>query len=139
MTDEIPLHEFLGLEYVGGNDGSGVGEVRMPVRSNALGMNGNLHGGAIATLIDLTCALAAVRSTTFDPTVESLVTADLHVRYVGRPRTDHVVARAEVVRSGSQLIVVDCRVTDEEGHVVASADFAMMKVPLRRPLTEVVE
>ena len=63
----------------------------------------------------------------------------MHVRYVGRPRTDHVVARAEVVRSGSQLIVVDCKVSDENGHVVASADFAMMKVPLRRPLTEVAE
>ena len=76
-------------------------------------------GGAIATMVDLTCALAAVRSTTFDPMVESLVTADMHVRYVGRPRTDHVVARAEVVRSGSQLIVVDCKVRDEDGHVIA--------------------
>ena len=137
MNDNIPLHEFLELEYLGGNDGSGVGEVRMPVKPNAFGFTQNLHGGAIATLVDLTCALAAVRSTTFDPTVESLVTADMHVRYVGRPRTDHVVARAEVVRSGSQLIVVDCKVSDENGHVVASADFAMMKVPLRRPLTEV--
>ena len=139
MPDSIPLHEFLELEYVGGNDGSGTGEVRMPVKPNAFGFTQNLHGGAIATLVDLTCALAAVRSTAFDPAVESLVTADMHVRYVGRPRTDHVVARAEVVRSGSQLIVVDCKVTDDDGHVVASADFSMMKVPLRRPLTEVAE
>ncbi len=139
MPDSIPLHEFLELEYVGGNDGSGTGEVRMPVKPNAFGFTQNLHGGAIATLVDLTCALAAVRSTSFDPAVESLVTADMHVRYVGRPRTDHVVARAEVVRSGSQLIVVDCKVTDDDGHVVASADFSMMKVPLRRPLTEVAE
>ena len=44
-----------------------------------------------------------------------------------------------MVRSGSQLIVVDCKVSDEDGHIVASADFSMMKVPLRRPLTEVAE
>ena len=139
MTDNIPLHEFLELEYLDAEDGSGIGEVRMPVKPTAFGFTQNLHGGAIATMVDLACALAAVRSTTFDPLVESLVTADMHIRYVGRPRTDHVVARAEVVRSGSQLIVVDCKVSDENGHVVASADFSMMKVPLRRPLTEVAE
>ncbi|MFM7068864.1 MAG: PaaI family thioesterase, partial [Actinomycetes bacterium] len=61
MTDQIPLHEFLELEYLGGNDGSGVGEVRMPVKQNAFGFTRNLHGGAIATLVDLACALAAVR------------------------------------------------------------------------------
>jgi uncharacterized protein (TIGR00369 family) len=139
MSDSIPLHEFLELEYLDAEDGSGIGEVRMPVKPTAFGFTQNLHGGAIATMVDLACALAAVRSTTFDPLVESLVTADMHIRYVGRPRTDHVVARAEVVRSGSQLIVVDCKVSDENGHVVASADFSMMKVPLRRPLTEVAE
>ena len=139
MSDNIPLHEFLELEYLDAEDGSGIGEVRMPVKPTTFGFTQNLHGGAIATMVDLACALAAVRSTTFDPSVESLVTADMHVRYVGRPRTDHVVARAEVVRSGSQLIVVDCKVSDENGHVVASADFSMMKVPLRRPLTEVAE
>jgi len=139
MSDNIPLHEFLELEYLDAEDGSGIGEVRMPVKPTAFGFTQNLHGGAIATMVDLACALAAVRSTTFDPSVESLVTADMHDRYVGRPRTDHGVARAEVVRSGSQLIVVDCKVSDENGHVVASADFSMMKVPLRRPLTEVAE
>jgi len=139
MSDNIPLHEFLELEYLDAEDGSGIGEVRMPVKPTAFGFTQNLHGGAIATMVDLACALAAVRSTTFDPSVESLVTADMHVRYVGRPRPDHVVARAEVVRSGSQLIVVDCKVSDENGHVGASADFSMWKVPLRRPLTEVAE
>jgi acyl-coenzyme A thioesterase PaaI-like protein len=51
-----------------------------------------------------------------------------------------VVARAEVVKAGSQLIVVECKVlggTTDDGHdhVVAMADFSMMIVPLRRPMT----
>lgn len=131
----IPLHDLLGFEFEPPAEGSSVAEVTMPVRPEAFGFTANLHGGAIATLVDLACALAAARRSGFDPEKESLVTADMHVRYLGRPSGDRVVARAEVVRVGSQLIVVECKVLDVEDHVVASADFSMMKVPLRRPLT----
>jgi len=131
----IPLHDLLGFEIQPPVDGSSVAEVRMPVRPEAFGFTANLHGGAIATLVDLACALAAVRRSGFDPEKESLVTADMHVRYLGRPNGDHVIARAEVVRVGSQLIVVECKVVDVEDHIIAAADFSMMKVSVRRPLT----
>jgi uncharacterized protein (TIGR00369 family) len=131
----IPLHELLALEYDAPEEPGDSAEVRMPVRPEAFGFTRNLHGGAIATMVDLACALAAVRSSGFDPSTESLVTADMHIRYMGRPRTDAVVARAQVTRAGRQLIVIECKVIDDGDHLVASADFSMMKVPLRRPLT----
>lgn len=134
MNQEIPLHELLGFEFTAPPEGSTVAEVHMPVRPQAFGFTSNLHGGAIATLVDLACALAAARASGFDPETESLVTADMHVRYLGRPGTDRVTARAEIVRMGSQLIVIDCRITDGVDHVIAVADFSMMRVPLRRPL-----
>ena len=130
----IPLHEMLALEHGVPESGTGRAEVRMPVRPEALGFTGALHGGAIATMVDLACALAAADISDFDPFRESLVTVDMHVRYLGRPRTDAVVARAEVVKKGKQLIVVSCEVADEEGHLVAVADFSMMIVALRTPL-----
>lgn len=126
----IPLHDLLGLEFASPETDSGRAEVRLPIRAGALGPTGSLHGGAVATMVDLACALAAV-STGFDAAVESLITADMHVRYLGRPRTDEVVALATVVRRGSQLIVVECRVTDTDDHVVAVADCSMMRVPRR--------
>ncbi len=135
MSSGIPLHDLLGFEFDRPDKGSDVAEVRMPVRPEAFGFTANLHGGAVATLIDLACALAAARKTGFDPERESLVTSDMHVRYLGRPRTDQVIARAEVVRVGSQLIVVECKVRDDDGHLIAVADFSMMRVTLRRPLT----
>lgn len=135
----IPLHELLALDFDRPEVGERVAEVRMPVAPNALGFTGALHGGAIATLVDLACALAAARYSGFDPMRESLVTADMHVRYLGRPRAEEVVARAEVVKAGSQLIVVECKVLggrrdDGTDHVVATADFSMMIVPLRLPM-----
>ncbi len=128
-----------GLEYiddpaeVGSEPGTAV--VRMPVQPDAYGASGNLHGGAIATLIDVAAATsAAARNSAFVPGVNSLVTADIHVRYLGRPKGDYVDARAHVVRAGRQLIVVECRVVDAEDRVIAVADFASMVVPLREPL-----
>jgi len=131
---QIPLHDLLGFEWLRPEKGSRYAEVSMPVRPEAFGFTANLHGGAIATLVDLACALAAARATDFDPEVESLVTADMHVRYLGRPSTDMVFGRAEVVRIGSQLIVIECKVVDGDDHLIATADFSMMRVPLRRPL-----
>lgn len=129
----IPLHELLDLRWEWPDKGVDVAEVRMPVAPGAFGFTRNLHGGAIATMVDLACALAAARGTDFDPEAESLVTSDMHIRYLGRPRSDEVVARAQIVRVGRQLITVDCRVTDDDGHLIASADFSMMRVPLRGP------
>ncbi len=130
----IPLHDLLGLEFDPPAPGVPVATVRMAVRPEACGPTGSLHGGAIATMVDLACALAAVGASDFDAETESLITADMHVRYLGRPRTEVVVARAEIVKVGAQLIVVECRVADTDGHVIATADFSMMKVPRRRPL-----
>ena len=127
-----PLHELLGLEMVELGDAHAV--LSMPVRPEAFNSTGNVHGGAIATLIDVAAGTAAARGSGFEPGRESLVTADLHVRYLGRPHGDVVYARSEVVRAGNRLIVVDCKVTDAEERIIASADFSMMIVPLRKPL-----
>ena len=124
-----PLHHLLGLEFVVREADRVV--VTMPVRPEAFGSTGNLHGGAIATLVDVATASAAARSSSFVPGQNTLVTADLHIRYLGRARTDQVIARAEVVRVGRTLIVLECKVRDDDGNMVASADFSMMIVDHR--------
>lgn len=145
-----PLHALLAIDYVDpvdpgegvvppvGPGGAAIPDgacvVRMPVRPEAFGAAGNLHGGALATLIDVAAATVAARNSSFVPGRNTLVTADLHVRYLGRPKGDWVDAVATVVRAGRQLIVVECRVVDPMGNVIAAADFSSMVVPLRQPL-----
>lgn len=129
------LHEVLGLELVELGERHAV--LSMPVAEKAFNSTGNLHGGAIATLIDVAAGTAAARGSGFEQGKQSLVTADLHVRYLGRPHGDVVFARAEVLKKGRQLVIVECRVTDIEERIIASADFSMMIVPLRRPLRPV--
>ena len=130
--DQTPLHALLGLRFVSYDRGEVV--VEMPVREQAFNSSGNLHGGAIATLVDVTAGTAAALGSSFVPGENSIVTADLHVRYLGRPRTDAVRAYASVLRAGRSLVVVECRVRDGEERVIAAADFSAMVVPLREPL-----
>ena len=118
---ETPLHALLGLEILPPDpDDPNLSVVTMPVTPGAFGSTGNLHGGAIATLVDVSCASAASRASVFHPGENTLVTADMHVRYLGRPK-------GEVVRC-------EGRVLDDLDNVLAVADFAAMVVTLREPL-----
>ncbi len=132
MLHETPLHALLAIELI--ELGKNYSILSMPVSEQAFNTTGNLHGGAIATLIDVAAGTAAALGSGFQRGQQSLVTADLHVRYLGRPHGDRVYARAELLKAGRQLIVVECRVTDREERLIASADFSMMIVALRAPL-----
>ncbi|HUV11321.1 MAG TPA: PaaI family thioesterase [Acidimicrobiia bacterium] len=131
---EMPLHRLLGLRFVENEAGRVV--VEMPVRQEAFNGSGNLHGGAIATLVDVAAGSCAARASGFDAVTQSLVTADIHVRYLGRPKGDVVRADARLVRAGRMLIVVEVRVLDPDDNVIAVADFSSMVVPRREPLRE---
>ena len=131
---EMPLHRLLGLRFLESEAGRVV--VEMPVRQEAFNGSGNLHGGAIATLVDVAAGSCAARASGFDAATQSLVTADLHVRYLGRPKGDVVRADARLVRAGRMLIVVEVRVLDPDDNVIAVADFSSMVVGRREPLRE---
>lgn len=126
------FHDQLAMEFTPPEFGATYGEVRMPIAAGVLGYTGHLHGGAIATLFDFTCAMVAAQCISLDPAAESLVTSDMHVRYLATARGDGVVAKASVVRAGSSVVVVAGELVDDEDRVVASADMAFMRVPNRQ-------
>ncbi len=130
---DVPLHRFVGLE-VPDVGSPGTATMRVPIGEHVLGRTGHLHGGAIGLLCDLACAAAASTASTYDPMTTALVTADLHVRYLGPPKGAFVEARAEVTKAGRTLIVVQAEVRDEEDRLIAVADFSAMLVPYRKPL-----
>ena len=132
LLRDVGLHAALGLtiEHVEPGDSA----VGMPVAGVALNGSGNLHGGAIATLLDVACGIAAASAKGIDHEQHTLVTADMHVRYLGRPKTDTVRGEGRLVRAGRQLVVVEGRVVDAAGNVIASCDAAFMVVDRRKPL-----
>jgi acyl-CoA thioesterase len=119
----VPLHQELGLQVVDVGH-AGTAAMSIPIRDKALGNTGQLHGGAIALLFDLVCAAAATTSGAYDPMTQALVTADLHVRYLGAAKGTVATARADVVKAGRTLIVVEATMTDELDTLIAKADFS---------------
>lgn len=130
---EVPLHGLLGLEVIDVGR-PGVATMAIPLKQPALGATGQLHGGVIAVLCDLVCAAAASTATTYDHTTTALMTADLHVRYLGAARGETVRGEARVVKAGRTLIVVEADVKDSEDRLVARADFSASLVRHRPPL-----
>lgn len=126
------LHRLLGLRMLPTDPDVTI--VEMPVTEAAFNQSGNLHGGAIATLIDVAAGTMAARAANFIPGVNTVVTADLHVRYLGRPKGDTIRAEARPMRVGRQLVIIECRVLDDQDNLIAFADFASMLVPKREPL-----
>ena len=126
----VPIHDLIGIDLK--EVGGGRAVVEIPLAGGALSSFGTLHGGAVAVLLDVTCAAAASTATSVDHSTHTLVTADLHVRYLGRARGESVRAEARVVKGGRSLIVIEADVTDGTGAVVAVADMAMSVVPHAR-------
>jgi uncharacterized protein (TIGR00369 family) len=128
--DGVPVQALVGLQVVAtGVDGPAVMEI--PLGPEALGATGQLHGGVIALLCDVTCAVAASSGSDYDPETHALVTADLHVRYLAGAKGDRVRAEASVVKAGRALVVVEGRVYDGVGTLIAVADFSATLVPRR--------
>lgn len=132
--DDVPLHKLLGLQVVDVGR-PGVATMAIPLGPNVLGRTGQLHGGAISILCDLACAAAASTASTYDPLTTALVTADLHVRYLGPTKGPTVRAEAQVIKAGRTLIVVEAQVKDDTDRLLAVADFSAMLVPYRTPLS----
>jgi acyl-CoA thioesterase len=117
---EMPIMRFLGIRAnVSRDDDVYVSELEVtPATLNFLGI---AHGAAIAALIDHAGGYGAkVLTGRGGPT------SDMHIRYLGAA-TEGSVLRAEsrVQRAGRTLIVMDVRVTDQDGRLVAVADMAL--------------
>lgn len=89
----------------------------LPVGPRVVNVVGTLHGGAIATLVDVAGTLAII---TGDREQRAGVTTDLNVSYLSAaPQGGTVRARARVLKAGRTLAFVEVDLEDEQGKVLA--------------------
>ena len=91
-------------------------------RPELLQQNGLFHGGVIAYLIDN--ATTAAAATVIDRTSRTVITAEYKINLVSPSVGDRLTCRAEVVKPGRLLTVVDAKVfcrTDGDEKLVAVA------------------
>ena len=96
--------------------GGGRARVRLPVSQAVQNLGGSLHGGAVATLVDVAGTVAIM---TADAQGRPGVTTDLNVSYFAAGK-GKVVAEAAVLKSGRTLAFVSVDVRREEDGVLVA-------------------
>jgi uncharacterized protein (TIGR00369 family) len=121
----IPVHDRMGMKILQHGPRA---VVTMELTEEVRGaFEGSVHGGMLATLADVACALAAAG--TYDSEEEVPVTTDLHVRYYRQPLSGPLTATATLVHSGRRLMTSECSIVDDQNRELARATATFMLVP----------
>jgi len=97
--------------------GEGRAQVEVEVTAAHLNLRGDMHGGAIATLIDWAGTIAIV---TGDREHRAGVTTDLSISYLrGAPPGARLRAEATLLKAGGAIAFVDVTVYREDAAIVA--------------------
>lgn len=110
-----PFHQWLGLKVV--ELGDGEIEIKAAWRPEWVvnTERGYVHGGILATLVDLTADWALVSKTG-----RGVPTVDLRVDYHRAAMQGDLICRGKVIKFGSQLSVAEAQILDTEGRLLAS-------------------
>lgn len=122
MSDEAPksfldnptLYEGTYLEFLGFRLTSwkeGFGRLEMPVRPEHRNTVGYLHGGVIASLLDIAGAVSGSYGISNEYVS---VTINLNCNYMSPHRAKTVVAEGELIRTTSSLFFAQAKLFDPE-------------------------
>ena len=92
--------------------------IELPVREELKQLFGVLHGGIIATVLDM--AMAAAASTVL-PDDQYTTTIDMHTSYLRPMFGETLKGEATVLKKGKRVTVVTGQVTDEQGTIIATS------------------
>ncbi|GHO58320.1 PaaI family thioesterase [Ktedonobacter robiniae] len=121
---EVIRRFFPTSPYVGYLDmrivemGDGIATVELPYREELVTAESVVHGGAVASLIDVAGMVAAWASDDI-PTNQRGSTVSLTVNYLAPAEKSNLLATARVLRRGRSLVYLDIEVANEAGNIVA--------------------
>lgn len=107
MENEIPFNVYLGIEAEELREG--YARLKLPFRREFIGDGRRpaLHGGLIATLIDVSGGAA---TWTHFSREDAIATLDMRVDYLRPGPDDDLIAESQVLRVGNRVAVVNTRV-----------------------------
>ena len=88
-------------------------------------LQGIMHGGAIATLIDTAVAFAIVGAS--EPGAK-FTTIELKINYLSPIVEGRVIADARLIRDGKRIVVAECDVFDAAGKLAAKGLLTYMRL-----------
>ncbi len=108
----MPFNDLLGIRLVEEHE-DGV-TVEMPLRGELMNLNGVLHGGATAALVDAALGIAITKKFGRPTT-----TVEMKLNYLRPAREGKLIARSRFVKTGKTIIVGVVDVRDDGGQGVA--------------------
>ena len=122
-VNKVPFAQLLGIEV--DKVGKGSATLGLSIRYELTQINGVVHGGAIASLIDTATAFAII------PLLapkERVTTVDLTISYLRPLTAGRITAVTKVVRGGRRLFVVSAEVYDADKNLAATALSTYIKI-----------
>lgn len=113
----VPYMAHLGMEFVEGADG--YCKVRLKYQDENSTAAKALHGGAIASLIDTTGAMAAWTTAEVATPKYFGSTVGVTVNYLSAVIGQDCFAEGRVLKRGKEVIYSEVRVTNEDGKLCA--------------------
>jgi uncharacterized protein (TIGR00369 family) len=110
-----PFYHHLGLQLEALADGRSA--IRLPFRKEYGNTRGEMHGGAVAALVDAAMS-QAVRSTI--ELGSKVATISMTLNYLA-PSHGDLTARGTVVKGGRSVVFAEAEVADDRGAVVCRA------------------
>jgi uncharacterized protein (TIGR00369 family) len=117
IQEKFEINHFprmLGIEIDSVEEGRAV--LSVEVRQELKQLQGVMHGGAIASLIDTAVAFAIVGAS--EPE-DRFTTVEMKINYLSAIREGRVTAEARLIRDGRRIIVAECDVFDDKGRLAA--------------------
>ena len=127
--DRIPFNKLIGMK-IDNLDLENI-RIRFEMRPELVGnfMRGNLHGGVISTVLDVTGGMLAwtgimkkMEGSTFEEITERFAkigTIDLRVDYLRPGLGKYFVATGSTLRTGNKLSVIRMELHNDEGILIA--------------------
>ena len=112
-----PFHQYLGLTLE--ETAQNFARVKLKIGTNTpSGINNSVHGGVLATMIDMAAVTAVFASMREDDIPGG--TADLQISYLRQAHGDWLEAKATVLKKGRQLATIQVGIMNNEGTICAS-------------------
>ena len=122
IYERMPYYSTIGMDVKEIANGKARIELLM---KKELSQNGMIHGGVLASLIDASCACAAFSATKF---VGFVTTIDLQVSYLKPVSKGMIIATAECLRAGKNVLFCESKIRNEEGELVCVGTSQLLRI-----------
>jgi uncharacterized protein (TIGR00369 family) len=122
LYERLPYYTTIGMEVKEIRDGKSRIELLM---RKELSQNGMIHGGALASMIDASCACAAFSATDFKGWV---TTIDLQISFLKPVSKGRVIAEATCLRAGKSVIFCESKIKNEDEELVCMGTSQLLYV-----------